>query len=64
MPDMIKVTILEDGTIKTETDQISAANHANATGFIQQMFTLVGGAVSRVMKPRVAQKTRIVETNQ
>ena len=41
--DAIKITILEDGTIKTETDKVSAANHGNAEGFLREMFKLAGG---------------------
>lgn len=50
MADKIKITILEDGTIKVETDKISGANHVNAEGFLREMFKMAGGAVSRKLK--------------
>jgi hypothetical protein len=48
--DTVKITILEDGTIKTETDKVSMANHSNAEGFLRQMFHLAGGSCTRVFK--------------
>lgn len=48
--DTIKITILEDGTIKTETDSVSAANHSNAEAFIRDIHRLAGGVVKRVMR--------------
>lgn len=45
--DSVKITILEDGTIKTETDRVSQANHSNAEGFLREMARLAGGEVSR-----------------
>lgn len=41
--DTIQVEILPDGTIKTETDVVSAANHLTADNFLQAMFALAGG---------------------
>lgn len=41
--DTITVEILPDGTIKTETDTVSAANHTTAEGFLKEMFRLAGG---------------------
>lgn len=43
--DKITITILEDGTIKTETDQVSNANHQNAEGFLRDIAKLAGGKV-------------------
>ena len=45
MSDTIKITILDDGTIKTETDEVSVANHSNAEGFLRDMQKLAGGTV-------------------
>lgn len=42
-PDRIQVEILEDGTIKTETDSVSAANHLTAENFLAAMFSMAGG---------------------
>lgn len=41
--DTIQVEILPDGTLKTETDSVSAANHCNADDFLKEMFRLSGG---------------------
>lgn len=49
--DTIEVEILEDGTIKTETDVVSAANHATAENFLAEMFRLAGG-VSEIVHKR------------
>lgn len=48
--DKIKITILKDGTIKTETDQISPANHSNAEEFLNVMAGLAGGETERTMR--------------
>jgi hypothetical protein len=48
--DKITVTILDDGTIKTETDKVSMPNHANAAGFLRRMFELAGGALTSASK--------------
>jgi hypothetical protein len=47
MADTFKITILEDGTIKTETDKVSMPNHANAEAFLREMGRLAGGSVER-----------------
>lgn len=41
--DTIEIEILEDGTIRSTTDPISGANHANAEQFLKFMATLGGG---------------------
>ncbi len=41
--DRFTVEILEDGTIKTTTDAVSAANHDNAEQFLRAMRTLRAG---------------------
>lgn len=46
MPDKIKITVLEDGTIRTETDRVSAINHNNATQFLHEIAKLAGGPVT------------------
>lgn len=45
MPDEIKITILQDGTIKSETSRISAANHLSAEAFMRESAKLAGGKV-------------------
>jgi hypothetical protein len=48
--DILKITILDDGTIKTETDPISAANHSSAEAFLSDVTKLAGGPVERKRK--------------
>jgi hypothetical protein len=45
--DRFKIEILEDGTIKTTTDAVSAANHDNAEQFLRAMAHLAGGETKR-----------------
>lgn len=45
--DKIKIEVLRDGTIKTTTDPISAANHQNAEAFLKGMARLLGGETIR-----------------
>jgi len=48
--DKIEITILPDGTIKAETDQISQASHLNADKFLQWIAEQAGGAKERHRK--------------
>jgi hypothetical protein len=48
--DSMKITVLEDGTIKTETDKISAANHQSAEAFLSDVTKLSGGEMERQRK--------------
>ena len=48
--DKLTITILEDGTIKTDSDGISAPNHSNAEGFLREVVRLAGGTVKRTLK--------------
>jgi hypothetical protein len=41
--DTIRITVLDDGTIKTDTDRVSMPNHANADGFLREVSRLAGG---------------------
>lgn len=50
MSDTMRITILEDGTIRTETDKISAAAHQSAEGFLKGITSLTGGEASRKAK--------------
>jgi hypothetical protein len=52
MSDVIKITILADGTIRTETDSISAPNHQSADAFLRDVAILTGGEVKRESKAR------------
>lgn len=50
MADTINVEILEDGTLKIITDQISAPNHAGVEALIRQMVSDAGGESQRIRK--------------
>lgn len=41
--DTIKITILDDGALKMETDSVSAPNHGNAEIFLKEIARLAGG---------------------
>jgi hypothetical protein len=45
--DTFKVKILGDGTIRSTTDQVSAANHAGAEKFFEILRELTGGEETR-----------------
>lgn len=44
--DIIDIEILDEGTIKSTTPKISAANHAGAHEFFRQIARLTGGEQS------------------
>jgi len=48
--DKMDITILDDGTIKIETDKISAPNHVNAGAFVAEAARLAGGKTEKKMK--------------
>lgn len=48
--DAIKITILNDGTIKTDNDGISMPNHQSAEGFLKTVGQLAGGKTEIKMK--------------
>jgi hypothetical protein len=45
--DKLVIEILDDGTIKTTTDEVGAANHDNAEQFLRAMARLAGGETTR-----------------
>jgi hypothetical protein len=56
VPDIIKVEILEDGTVKTTTDPISGPNHQSAESFMRSMTTFLGGLMSRTKRNPAAKQ--------
>lgn len=50
MADTIKIQVLEDGTVRVETDRVSMPNHLSAERFLSQTFTLLGGEIKRKAK--------------
>lgn len=55
--DTLNIEILEDGTIRTTTDAVSGANHANAEQFLKFMATLSGGETQRAKRGDVQAHT-------
>ena len=45
MADKLEIQILEDGTVKVSSDQISVGNHRSADQLLQLIETLMGGEV-------------------
>jgi hypothetical protein len=50
--DAITITILEDGTIRMETDEVGQANHLSAEKFLETVSRLAGGETETVRKPQ------------
>ena len=48
--DQLKISVLEDGSIKVETDEVGAANHVSAEKFLETMARLAGGETEVVRK--------------
>jgi hypothetical protein len=48
--DKMTITILDDGTIKIETDRISQANHMTAEAFMRFVAQAAGGRQDRKAK--------------
>lgn len=48
--DELKFEILEDGTVKIETDKIGSANHASAERLIATIAKLLGGPTETIRK--------------
>jgi hypothetical protein len=48
--DTMTIEILEDGTIRTTTDAVSGANHANAEQFLRWVAQQAAGETSRVKR--------------
>ena len=51
--DMLIIEILEDGTIKTTSDTVSAANHESAEQFLRGIARLAGGETTREVRKDV-----------
>lgn len=45
--DKIEIEILDDGTIRLETDTISPANHLSADQFLKEIERLTGGTTTK-----------------
>jgi hypothetical protein len=62
--DLIKITILSDGTIKVSTDEISPDNHASAAAFLREMSRLAGGETTIEAKHNHTHEQAHVHTDQ
>jgi hypothetical protein len=47
MADTLTIWIDDEGTIHTQTDAVSGANHSNAEQFLRYVATLAGGETTR-----------------
>jgi hypothetical protein len=61
--DVIQIEILADGTIKSTTDPISAANHSNAEKFFKLMRELAGGEQTRARRSQGHTHTHTTQHN-
>lgn len=52
--DVIDITVLEDGTIKSTTPKISAANHGNANEFYKLLTRYANGVHSAAKRNKSA----------
>lgn len=62
--DKFSLEILPDGTIKTTTDAVSAANHDNAESFLRTIAKLAGGIFTRKIRedlPKHVHRNQIEE---
>jgi hypothetical protein len=50
MADILRIVILDDGTIRTESDRVSGVNHQSAENFLRGVTALSGGEAARVSK--------------
>jgi hypothetical protein len=48
--DRLTIEILEDGTIKTTSDEVSAPNHDKAEQYLRAMARLAGGETARTAR--------------
>jgi hypothetical protein len=48
--DRLTIEILEAGTIKTTSDEVSAPNHDNAEQFLRSIARLAGGETTRTTR--------------
>lgn len=64
MPDQVAITILEDGTIKMETDKISGPNHLSAENFLREVSKLAGGETTTRKRQAVIQQNQQNSINQ
>ena len=62
MPDILKIEILADGTIRTETSPISPINHQSAEDFLRGVQALTGGEMTRQRKGHAHSHTHTTTT--
>ena len=62
--DKLMIEILDDGTIKTTTDEVSAANHDTAEQFLRAMARLAGGETTREARQGIRPHKHHVHTTE
>lgn len=58
MANTMKLTILEDGELEIETDEISPTVHKNADEFLKFLGELMGGEVKTTKLPHQHKRTQ------
>lgn len=59
MSDTMRIVVLEDGTIRTETNKISAPAHQSAEAFLLDVSKLSGGKAQRERKQHAHVHTHV-----
>jgi len=59
MPNNIECTILENGTVRIDTDQISGPNHATAEAALAWIAKEMGGEVKRTRRININQTVHV-----
>ena len=49
--DVLKITILEDGTVTVKTSEISDGNHIAAENLLEELESMLGGVVTKKGNP-------------
>lgn len=62
MKDRMEIEILDDGSIKVSTDQISGPNHMNAEALQRFLAESMGGKVEKVRKGHAHKHSHSKET--
>lgn len=61
--DKVKITILQDGSIKVETDEVGQANHTSADKLLGLLAQLAGGKTESIRKGKTHSHGHITHTH-
>jgi len=61
--DQLKITVLDDGTIKVETDEVGTANHVSADKLMALLSQLAGGETKTTRKPKAHSHGQMFHTH-